>query len=290
MIKRVIAAVAALLLAAVGVLLVINYANRADERALGGQETVDVLVATERIAQGTPAAELGGAVETRQIPRAYVMQGATESVDELKERVANREIAPEEQITSEMFATEDELRSRGAFVLPEEAEALHQLTIDIPNPRALGGSIAPGDLVGVFSTFDVTPPSGWQIDEDGALVWDSEFAAENAQGEGAVDDGSEGSEDSDESITFTDLLLDKVLVVRVEGGFVAAPSDEEDEDAGAADTIHVTLAVEPQDAARLIFAVETGSLWLTLAPEDADDADVRAVVPALPSSVAGVVE
>lgn len=83
-------------------------------------------------------------------------------------------------------------------------------------------------------------------------------------------------------------MLDKVLVVRVEGGYV--PAGEAEQDEGAADTVHVTMALEPQDAARVIFAVETGSLWLTLAPEDADDAEVRAVVPVLPTQVAGVVE
>lgn len=292
MIKRVIAAVAALLLAAVGVMLVINYANGADQRALRGQETVDVLVATERIVQGTVASELGQAVEVRQIPRAYVMQGSVQAAGDLDDRVASREIAPDQQITSEMFVSTSELRSQGGFVLPEEAKRLHQLTIDIPNPRALGGSIAAGDLVGVFSTFEVKPPTGWSIGRDGSLVWDRDLAAANAGGDGAAGDaGQDSGAGSDESINYTDLVLDKVLVARVEGGHVEAGTQEDKaKDAGAANTIHVTLAVEPQDAARVIFAMEQGSLWLTLAPADAEDADVRAVVPALPSKVAGVIE
>lgn len=288
MIKRVIAAVAALLLAAIGILLVINYANRADERALADQETVDVLVATETIPQGARADELGDTVEVRQIPRAYVVQDAVEAVEDLEDRVAQREIRADEQLSSGLFVPVDELRRQGAFVLPEEAETLHQLTVNIPNPRALGGSIAAGDLVGVFSTFEVEPPSGWTIDESGALIWDDEQASNRGDTAGEGDEGEQGSTNSDDTITYTDLLLDKVLVVRVEGGYVAA--QEDGQDAGAADTVHVTLAVEPQDAARVIFAMETGSLWLTFAPEDAEDADVDAVVPALPSQVIGVIE
>ena len=145
MIKRIIAAVAALVLAGVGIMLVISYADRADERALNDQETVDVLVAAGPIVTGTPAAEAGPGLEVRQIPRAYVMQGAVDSMDDLQDRVAGLEILPEQQITDVMFVPANELRQQGTFVLPEEAQDLHQLTIDIANPRALGGSIAATD-------------------------------------------------------------------------------------------------------------------------------------------------
>ncbi|WP_448095615.1 Flp pilus assembly protein CpaB [Ornithinimicrobium sp. W1665] len=278
----------ALSLAVVGILLVISYANRADERALGDQETVDVLMATEAIPQGTPADEMGETVEVRQIPRAYVVEDAVAAVEDLEDRVAQREIRLDEQISNGLFVPADELRRQGVFVLPEEAESLHQLTINIPNPRALGGSIAAGDLVGVFSTFEVEPPSGWTVDESGALIWDDDQASNPNDTNTDGDETQQGSTTSDDTITYTDLLLDKVLVVRVEGGFVAA--QEEDQDAGAADSVHVTLAVQPQEAARIIFAMETGSLWLTFAPEDADGAEVDAVVPALPTQVIGVIE
>lgn len=288
MIKRVIAAVAALVLAAVGIMLVVNYANRADARALAGQETVDVLVAADQIVQGTPATEASAAVEVRQVPRAYVMQGAVDSVDDLDDRVAGLQILPDQQITSAMFVSPDELRRQGAFVLPEEAEDLHQLTINIANPRALGGSIAAGDLVGIFGTFEADPPGAWTIDSDGGLAYDDNQARNNA-GDSEEEGEAEGADQSSgDSITFTDLLLDKVLVVRVEGGYV--PAAGEGQDGAAADTVHVTLALDPQDAAKVIFSMETGSLWLTLAPEDADDAEVRAVVPALPSRVEGLLE
>ncbi|WP_131104177.1 Flp pilus assembly protein CpaB [Ornithinimicrobium sufpigmenti] len=287
MIKRVVAAVAALLLAAVGIMLVVNYANRADARALAGQETVDVLVANDQIVQGTPAPEASAALEVRQVPRAYVMQGAVGAVEDLEDRVAALQILPDQQITSAMFVSPDELRRQGAFVLPEEAEDLHQLTINITNPRALGGSIAAGDLVGVFGTFEAKPPAGWSIDADGALVWDDDQARAGAGGPDG-EDGAESAESSDDSITVTDLLLDKVLVVRVEGGHL--PTAGEEQDGAAADTVHVTLALDPQDAARVIFSMETGSLWLTLAPMDADDAEVRAVVPAMPTRVEGLLE
>ena len=45
-----------------------------------------------------------------------------------------------------------------------------------------------------------------------------------------------------------------------------------------ADTIHVTLALPAEDAARVIYAKEYGRVWLTLEPEGADDEDTRTIV------------
>ena len=78
------------------------------------------------------------------------------------------------------------------------------------------------------------------------------------------------------------------VVVRVEGGYVAAAG--EGEEGAAQDTIHVTLALDPQDAARVIQTVQTGQVWLTLSPEGAEKADIDAVIPNAPSRVTGVLE
>nr|WP_306238856.1 RcpC/CpaB family pilus assembly protein [Ornithinimicrobium cryptoxanthini] len=185
------------------------------------------------------------------------------------------------------------MRRSGDYVLPEKAQGLHQLTINLPNPQALGGSIAPGDTVGLFATYELEPPTGWVIGPVGELFWDPGAAQSNDPDADAGDGGADGGGDAggNEPITFTDLVLDKVLVVRVEGGYVAAPAESGGEgQAQAGDTIHVTVALEPQDAARVIQTMQTGTVWLTLSPEEADDADIDAVVPVAPSRVTGVIE
>ncbi|USQ77465.1 Flp pilus assembly protein CpaB [Ornithinimicrobium cryptoxanthini] len=289
MARRIIAALAALILAAVGVFLVINYANNADERAMGDQETVDVLVATETIARGD-SDDLATRLEVRQIPRTYVADGALESVEDVEGLVAANNLTAGQQVLASSFVTQEELRRSGDYVVPEEAQGLHQLTINLPNPQALGGSIAPGDTVGLFATFELEPPTGWVIGPNGDLVWDPDAAQSNDSGsddsEGGGDSGGSGGS---ESITFTDLVLDKVLVVRVEGGYLATPTETE-EGGEAQDTIHVTIALEAQDAARVIQTMQTGTVWLTLSPDAADEADIDAVVPAAPSLVTGVIE
>ena len=290
MIKRVIAALVALVLGAVGVILVLSYANRADERAVEGQELVDVLVVAEPIAQGD-AGEAESQLEVRQIPRAYVVPGALDSLEQVEGRVAAQDLAEGQQVLASSFISPEELRGGRNYVVPEEARKLHQLTINLPNPQALGGSIAPGDTVGLFATFEVEPPTGWVIGPDGELTWDPDAARSNDSGvdDGSGQSGGDASSDGNETITFTDLVLDKVLVVRVEGGYVAGTAST-DEESQAQDAINVTVALDPQDAARVIQSLQTGTVWLTLAPEDADDADVDAVVPAAPTRVTGVIE
>ncbi|WP_114907874.1 hypothetical protein [Ornithinimicrobium murale] len=297
MIRRIIAAFAALILAAVGVFLVMSYANTADERAMADMETVDTLVATAHIPQGTPAEELSDLVEVQAVPAKFLVDDAVDDMDDLEGELLTAELLPGEQLTNARFATADEIRRRGDFALPEEAEDLHQLTINLPNPQALGGSIAAGDTVGLFGTYELLPPTGWVIGANGELEWDPNAARTNdpnssedeAGDEGSGDEG--GSEDgSEESITFTDLVLDKVLVVRVEGGFIAGGSGDDEVAAAAQDSIHVTIALEPQDAARVIQTMHTGTVWLTLSPEDAPEADIDAVIPSAPTRVTGVLE
>jgi hypothetical protein len=56
--RRIFAAVAALLMAAVGAVQLYSYVQRADQRATAGLETSEVLVVEAPIAEGTPADQL----------------------------------------------------------------------------------------------------------------------------------------------------------------------------------------------------------------------------------------
>ncbi|USQ81492.1 hypothetical protein NF556_07535 [Ornithinimicrobium faecis] len=260
---------------------------------MADMETVNVLVATGEIPEGTPADQLGELVAVKAVPAKFVVDDAISDVGDLGSELSTVSLTAGEQLTSARFADVEDLRAQGEFPIPDGAANLHQLTIDLPNPQALGGSIAPGDTVGLFSTFELSPPTGWVEGPDGELLWNPDAARTNDPNTSGSEDekGSEdgGSSATNESITYTDLVLDKALVVRVEGGYIATTSEDE-EDARAQDTIHVTLALEPQDAAMVIQSMQTGSVWLTLSPEGADEADIDAVIPAAPARVAGVVE
>lgn len=252
MLRRVLAAVVAIVLAIVGAVLVIAYANSADERAQAGLETVEVLVATERIPLATPASEMTGQVETRALPRAAVPEGAVADLEELGDLVSTAEILPGETLVRGRFTTAEQQRTEGGAPLPEGSEDLHQVTVLLDKARALGGNITRGDTVGVFLSFEV--------EETG--------------------EGTEGRRTNT-----THLTLHKVPVVRVEGAAVQADTSSEDEGSGpvAAESIFVTLALEPRDAERLVFGMEWGQVWLSFEPDAADE-DGEIVIMQFPDS------
>lgn len=276
MFRRVAAAVVALILAAVGVVLVLNYANRADERALEGLETEGVLVAVEAIPEGTAVDDLGEMVQTQQIPLAFIADGAVRALDELDGRLSTAAIAPGEQLQQQRFSTPAQMRARGQVELPEEAADLHQVTVALDKPRALGGNVTGGDTVGVFMSFEVSETEGYVLESDGSVV----RAPAGDEGEGA-DTGQ---------MSTTHLALHKVLVVRVEGGYVAPleGASADDEGQGARDTVNVTLALEAKDAEQLVYAMEFGRVWLSLEPETADEDGTGVVVVTVPDEARNV--
>jgi pilus assembly protein CpaB len=284
-IRRVIAAVAAILLAVVGFVLVLNYANRADERAMEGMETDEVLFAAETIPQGTSVEDLGDYVETRAVPRSFLVSEPVTDLNELAGRVAVTDIVAGEQLQQARFATADELRGRGSFQLPEDAENLHQITVPVPTARALGGDIAPGDTVGVFISLDAEFNNDLYVDENGNVQFTD-------QADSSTDDGE--SSDNSTSLSLTKLVLEKVLVTRVQGGFVpsSTPSDEEEDegDSEPADQILVTLALEGGQAEQLVYGMEFGTVWLSYEPDTAEEDDDDVKVVQLPGRVGNVLE
>lgn len=250
MLRRVLAAVAAVILALVGAYLVISYATSADERAQEGLETRDALVVTQRVPAGTPAAEMSEQVELRSLPQAAVPEGVVDDLGDLGDLVASAELVPGEALVEARFSTAEQQRAQGAVPLPEGTEDMHQVTVLLDKARALGGNVTRGDTVGVFMSFEV------------------EETGEDTEGR---------------RTQVTHLNLHKVPVVRVEGAVVtpdqaASPG----EDQTAEDRIFVTLALEARDAERLVYGMEWGQVWLSLEPEGADE-DTEIVIIRFPT-------
>lgn len=285
--RRVIAALVAIVLAVVGFVLVINYASRADERAMEGMETDDILVAVDTIPQGTSAEDMADQVETRAVPKAFQVGEPVTNLDDLAGQVAVAEIAAGEQLQQTRFATRDELRGRGDYQLPEGAQDLHQITVPLGTARALGGDIAAGDTVGVFISLDAEFNNDLFVDENGNVQFTSTLDG---------DEGGTSSQDSSARLALTKLVLEKVLVTRVQGGYVPSskPSPDEDEEdereSEPASELLVTLALTGGQAEQLVYGLEFGTVWLSYEPETAapDDEDVKVVQ--LPSRVGNVLE
>lgn len=147
--RRVIAAVAAAVLALLGAMLLISYINGADKRAMARMDPIEVMVVSAPIAQGTPAEEIAASVLTEELPRASVGPNPVTSLAELAGQVATTDLQPGEQLLAGRFASPQALVQFGGIPVPE---GLHQVTISLDASRTVGGTVSAGDTVGVFIT------------------------------------------------------------------------------------------------------------------------------------------
>ncbi|WP_139005772.1 Flp pilus assembly protein CpaB [Arthrobacter crystallopoietes] len=152
--KRIIGAVSALLMAITGTVMVLSYVNGADERALAGAKTVNVLVMSKNVAGGTPAEQLGEFVTQQQVPAKVVPSGAVSDLEELAGQVAAVDLVAGEQILVGRFAKPADLESAGAVSVPK---GMQEVTISLEPPRVVGGKLQAGDTVGIFMSLEEGP-------------------------------------------------------------------------------------------------------------------------------------
>ena len=100
---RLIAGIVAVVLAAVGSVVLVSYVRGADARAMAGLETVDVLVAADAIPQGRSASDLDKLVETKQLPANVALPNRVTNLDQLAGEVALVGVDPGEQLLESKF-------------------------------------------------------------------------------------------------------------------------------------------------------------------------------------------
>lgn len=271
--KRVIAIVAALLLAASGTFVLINYVQGAEDRALEGEETVVVLVVDELIEAGTPASELAGAVREERVPVKVQAAGSIGGLDALAGTVATVDLIPGEQIIStrfqpiEVFEELQEDNDRDFEIPAGYLEA----SVELDAERALTGELRPGDTVAVVASFDPFRLETIEA-EDGSNPITLLFPTAEEGDEDAIAElfGSSSS-------NTTHIILHKVLVTDVheeKRGANANNSgtlEESDLKAAPEGSISVTLALTAPDIEKLVFTQEHGDVWLAREPADASE-------------------
>jgi pilus assembly protein CpaB len=237
MAKRIIGIVLAVVLATVGTVVLVAYVRTAEQRALAGERTVEVLVVARPIDRGMPAEALVGAVRTERIPAKVQAVGSVASLDALAGKVTAVALVPGEQIVAQRFVEPGHV---GAVEIPE---GLLQVTVQLESQRAVGGLIRAGDTVAVVASFTRTPPEG--MDQPAATSGQT-----------------------------THLILNKVLVtaVAVPG---QAPTADGGEQVAPAGNLLVTLALDAPSVERVVFAAEHGSLWLSAEPGGAPEDGTR---------------
>ncbi len=244
--RRLLAAVAALVLVAAGTVVLLAYVRGADARALAGVRTVEVLVVDQPVPQGTPAEELGGLVRTEVLPAKAAVDGRVGDLEQLAGQVATVDLEPGEQLLAGRFAAPADLQAPGTVPVPE---GLSEVSVVLEPQRAVGGRLAAGDQIGVYISMDL---------------------------EGNID-----ADPEDEQVGATHATLHGVLVTQVQGA-PASTGEGDVETASAADVaptgnVMVTLALPARDAERVVFGMEHATVWLTLEREGTDTSGTRVV-------------
>jgi pilus assembly protein CpaB len=241
--RRLLAALAALLLLVVGTVVLLAYVSGADARALAGVRTVQVLVADKRIPEGTSGDALDGLVRTETVPVKTAIAGRVVNLASLSGRVATVDILPGEQLLFSRFAKPGDLQASGTVKVPA---GLQEVSVLLEPQRAVGGRLAAGDTVGVVVS---------QTDQAGVAATHAvlhKVLVTQVQGAPAPVDPAAAKEDPATASAGT-----------------GAPSA----------SLMITLAVSAAQAEAVVFGVEHGTIWLSLEPDGAQTGGTDVVTP-----------
>jgi pilus assembly protein CpaB len=240
MIRRLIAALAALLLAGVGAVLLLGYVAAADRRAMAGMETVEVLVVTEPVAEGTPVEKLAAVVAAKTLPVKAVAPGTLSSLEPVAGHVATTDLLPGEPLLGDRFADPASLIEAGTVQVPR---GMQEVTLALEPHRVVGGEVTPKATVGVFVSLpkEEERPAQTKLVLHKVLVTRVQGGPTPASAEGGTDSG---------------------------GSAVSGAPTE---------LLTVTLAVKAPDAELVVFGAEHGKIWLSLEPAAATEKGSRVV-------------
>lgn len=152
--RRVIAAIAAVLLAGIGAVLMFTYVSNADARAMAGQEPTDVLVvvAADGVPAGTLGKNLAPFVELKKLPRAAVAANALSNTVDIQDLATTTDLKPGEQVLASRFAPPNtEGGKKGDIPVPND---MQQISMATESQRAVAGRIVPGDKIAINVTKD----------------------------------------------------------------------------------------------------------------------------------------
>jgi len=244
--RRVLAAVAAVVLALVGAAVIINYAGNADARAMADQEPTTVLVVSEEIKKGTAADQVADLIEEKELPAIAVQDDAfttVESLDSVDGLVVTADLKPGEQLIAGRFAHPETLAAPEV----EVPAGMQQVSVLLEPQRVIGGHVDAGAKVGVF----VSMPNNDEGPTQTHLILNQALVTRVQGGIAASTDPS------------TDGVADQAGLTDTE-----QPNGES---AGApAEMIIVTLALNGADAEKVVYGQEHGTVWLSLEPGDAN--------------------
>lgn len=275
--RRLAAGVIAVVMAVLGTTLIVVFVGRAEDRALAGEKVVEVFVADKIVPAGTRGSALESLVRKTKVPTKVRAAGAVSDISRLKDRVAQIDLFPGEQLVLDRFISPDKYHANTSQV--SAPTGLVEVTMALDPERALGGRVRPGDTVGMLASFDPFELSAINfaagtINVNGRPVPIPKDLAQN----GGL-----------KTPNTTHLTLHELLVTEVQ----AAPDSlntskaakETAKDAKStglsADAptgkLYVTLAVTESQAEQIVFTNEFGKVWLANEPHGSRQDDTKVV-------------
>ena len=242
--RRLVTISTALVLALLGTMLVVVYVGRADARALNGVQTVQVVVAKGAVTRGqsVAAAQAAGLLTTEALPRKTVPLAAVAKLQPSDSALvfAGNLTAGEIVLQSGLVPTATTVDS---LQIPDGKLAV---TVQLDDPARVASFVTVGSSIAIFDSYDVFEPGGSAWTPTGDHLTDKR----------EVDKA-------------TRLLLASVKVLAIGSSFASTPTPKASPDGQkntAADTTLtlVTVAVDQNQAEKLIHGTQTGTLYLGL--------------------------
>jgi pilus assembly protein CpaB len=233
--------VLALVLATLATAGVFLYAQGVKEEANTGGEMVAVVVSKQDIAANVDLNELikDDQFKIIQVPEVAVVEGAITSIDQLRDKHNSLAILAGEQIPVARIEGEGTVPG-GVLGIPAGHEAI---TVSVDAPRAVAGTVVAGDMLTVYGTFSgFETPAGKKIP------------------------------------TMTTVLVPSAEVLAVyqpnygDSGTLGTSGSQR-----GSGTVSMTLALTPVDAQRMVFTMETGSVWFGLLPPNANGTQLKKI-------------
>jgi pilus assembly protein CpaB len=188
--RRLLAAVAAFLIAVVGAVVLVTYAQSADARAQAGERLVPVLVVGSTVPAGTDASDVAGSVSTEEVPARLAAPGSLSDLSDVAGFVTTADLLPGEQLLADRFADPASLLAAGTVAAPAGTQ---EVSLTLQPQQAVDGALKAGDRVGVLVLGKDAAGNAASQSIDGVLVTRSS--------------GSAGSADPSAQVTVT-LALD----------------------------------------------------------------------------------
>lgn len=244
---RLLGGIAALIVAIIGTVLLFNYVQGADRRALANTETEDVLVVKQDIPAGTPTSQLPQYLATKTIPKTAVAEDAVADLNSVSSKVTAVGLVPGEQLLN------SRLVESSTFIGPARVEVpqgLQEITLRLGIDRVVGGTVQAGDSVGVFISL-------------------GDAAADPATGTG------NGTQLTFHKVLVTAVQFSSGQPVETEGEATQASSsgalNTDKSKQASSDAYLVTLARNSVDTEKLVYAAEFGKIYLSKEPADATE-------------------